>query len=184
MPGAPPTATITNPSGNVTVAAGQSVSFVGTGSDPNGLPFTGHWDFGDSVSADGLSVTHTYSAAGTYTVKFTVTNSQGLTSAPDQRIVTVTAAATATLSADPGADLHADLLGLPPAQPGAWICGPAHAFGSIVSVSSSEAAVVDAGETRRSRQQLPLQEGDRRSRHLGVPHAAGRPVPHELHSSS
>ncbi|HVN33459.1 MAG TPA: CHRD domain-containing protein [Thermoanaerobaculaceae bacterium] len=96
---APPTATITNPTGDVTVTTGQAVAFVGSGSDPGGLTLTGHWDFGDSVSADGLSVTHTYAAAGTYTVKFTVTNSQGLTSAPDQRTVTVTAAATATLSA-------------------------------------------------------------------------------------
>ncbi|HVN76704.1 MAG TPA: PKD domain-containing protein, partial [Thermoanaerobaculaceae bacterium] len=94
----PPTATITTPSGNVSVTTGQSVNFVGTGSDPNGLSFTGHWDFGDGVSAGGLSVTHTFSTAGTFTVSFTVTDSQSLTSAPAHRTVTVAAALTGTLT--------------------------------------------------------------------------------------
>ena len=94
----PPTATITSPLGDVSVTAGQSVSFVGIGSDPNGLSFTGHWDFGDGVSANGLSVTHTFATAGTFTVSFTVTDTQGLTSAPAHRTVTVTAGLTATLS--------------------------------------------------------------------------------------
>ncbi len=97
-PAAPPSATITNPSGNPTVATGQAVSFVGTGSDPAGLGLTAHWDFGDGVSADGFSVTHTFSTAGTYTVAFTVTNTQGLSSGADQRTVTVTPASSATLS--------------------------------------------------------------------------------------
>jgi len=137
VPGAPPTASITSPSGSPTVAAGQSVSFVGTGSDPNGLTFTGHWDFGDSVSADGLSVTHTYSAAGTYTVRFTVTNSQGLTSAPDQRMVTVTAAATATLSMIQSQIFTPRCSGCHPPNQGLDL-EAGNAFGSIVNVSSSE----------------------------------------------
>jgi plastocyanin len=135
--GAPPTATITNPTGDVTVTAGQAITFVGTGSDPGGLPVTGHWDFGDSVSADGLSVNHTFTAAGTYTVKFTVIDSQGLTSAPDQRHVTVTAAVTATLSA-----IQAQIF-----SPICAVCHPPNqgmdlrsgkAFASIVDVNSAE----------------------------------------------
>lgn len=93
-----PTAAITAPSGAATAVAGQALNFAGSGSDPSGLALTGHWDFGDSVSAEGLSVAHTYASAGAYVVKFTVTNSRGLASAPDQRSVTVTAASTATLS--------------------------------------------------------------------------------------
>ncbi len=136
-PVAPPTATITNPSGEVTVATGQAVSFVGTGSDPAGLSLTGHWDFGDSVSADGLSVTHTYAAAGTYTVKFTVTNSQGLTSTPDQRTVTVTLASATSFSS-----IQAQVF-----TPICSVCHPpnqgmdlrqANAYASIVGVSSME----------------------------------------------
>jgi plastocyanin len=135
--GAPPTATITNQSGDVTVTAGQAVSFVGTGNDPGGLTLTGHWDFGDGVSADGLAVTHTFAAAGTYTVKFTVTNSKGLISTPDQRTVTVTATATATLSA-----IQAQIF-----TPICAACHPPNqgmdlrsgkAFASIVGVNSSE----------------------------------------------
>jgi mono/diheme cytochrome c family protein len=121
----------------VTVAAGQSVSFVGAGSDPNGLTFTGHWDFGDSVSADGLSVSHTYAAAGTNTVTFTVTNSQGLTSAPDQRTVTVTAAATATLSMIQAQIFTPKCSGCHPPNQGLNL-EAGNAFADIVSVNSSE----------------------------------------------
>jgi len=137
VPGAPPTGSITSPSGNVTVAAGQSVSFVGVGSDPNGLTFTGHWDFGDSVSADGLSVSHTYAAAATYTVTFTVTNSQGLTSTPDQRTITVTAAATATLSAIQAQIFTPRCSGCHPPNQGMDLQAGT-SFGSIVNVNSSE----------------------------------------------
>jgi len=137
VPGAPPTAAITSPSGNLTVATGQAVSFVGTGSDPSGLFFTGHWDFGDGVSVDGLSVTHTYSAAGTFTARFTVTNSQGLTSTPDQRTVTVTAAATATLSMIQSQIFTPRCAGCHPPNEGMDLRA-ANAFNSIVNVSSSE----------------------------------------------
>jgi PKD repeat protein len=34
-------------------------------------PISYHWDFGDGVVADGASLTHTYTAAGTYKVAFT-----------------------------------------------------------------------------------------------------------------
>jgi mono/diheme cytochrome c family protein len=137
VPGAPPTATITNPTGDVTVATGQAVSFVGAGSDPGGLTFTGHWDFGDGVSADGLSVTHTYSAAGTFTVRFTVTNSIALTSAPDQVVVTVTAATTATLTAIQ-AQIFTPICSSchPPNQGMDLRAG--HTFASIVGENSSE----------------------------------------------
>jgi plastocyanin len=136
-PASPPTATITNPTASVTVATGQAVSFVGTGSDPAGLTLTGHWDFGDGVSADGLSVTHTYATAGTYTVNFTVTNPQGLTSAADQRTVTVTLATAATFSS-----IQAQIF-----TPICSVCHPpnqgmdlraGNAYASIVNVSSSE----------------------------------------------
>jgi hypothetical protein len=36
-----------------------------------------HWDFGDGVIADGATLTHTYTAAGTYTVRFTAEGLDG-----------------------------------------------------------------------------------------------------------
>jgi alpha-galactosidase len=36
-----------------------------------------HWDFGDGVVADGATLTHTYTAAGTYTVRFTAEGLDG-----------------------------------------------------------------------------------------------------------
>jgi PKD repeat protein len=43
--------------------------------EPNKLPFTGSWDFGDGATASAADAVHTYAATGTYTAKFTVTNS-------------------------------------------------------------------------------------------------------------
>src|SRR5207253_5476714 len=45
IPNQPPTATITSPAGNVTVTAGQAVSFTGTGSDPDGTIASYSWTF-------------------------------------------------------------------------------------------------------------------------------------------
>ena len=46
------------------------------------------WDFGDGATSSTLSPTHTYVSAGTYTVRFTITNPLGTRSA-DPEIVTV-----------------------------------------------------------------------------------------------
>lgn len=90
----PPTATITSPSGNVTITAGQSVSFAGTASDPNGDPVTVLWDFGDGGTSTLLAPgAHVYAAAGTYTARLTATDSHGLADPnPPMRTITVTAA--------------------------------------------------------------------------------------------
>ena len=132
-----PTATITTPTGNVSITAGQSVSFVGTGSDPNGLSFTGHWDFGDSVSADGLSVTHTFASPGTFTVSFTVTDTQNLTSAPAHRTVTAAAALTATLSSIQSNIFTPRCSGCHPPNQGQDLRA-GKSFASIVNVASME----------------------------------------------
>jgi thermitase len=47
------------------------------------------WDFGDGTTGSGVSATHAYLTAGTYTVSLTVTDNGGLTAA-DTAIVTVT----------------------------------------------------------------------------------------------
>jgi len=91
-PNQPPAATITNPSGNVTVSTGGSVSFAGSGNDPDGTIAAYSWSFpggnpaSSSVAAPGNV---TYASAGTYTATLTVTDNGGLSSAPATRTITV-----------------------------------------------------------------------------------------------
>jgi uncharacterized repeat protein (TIGR01451 family) len=91
-----PSCTITSPTANQTITAGQSVSFAGAGSDPdNNTPLTYSWDFGggaaNSTAQNPGAVA--FGAAGTYTVIFTATDSKGLRcSTPAIRTVTVNAA--------------------------------------------------------------------------------------------
>jgi PKD repeat protein len=96
--------------GNVTINAGQSVSFTGTGSDPDGHPLTFLWNFGggapNATVEDPGPVT--FSTAGTYTVTFTVTDSLGLADpTPDSRTITV-------IVVNPPADLVETALTNPP----------------------------------------------------------------------
>jgi len=95
-----PNGTITAPAANVSITAGQSVSFTGTATDPDGNPVTVLWNFGDGSATSTLLSpgSHTYAAAGTYTVTFTATDSLGLADpTPATRTITVSAAA-ATLT--------------------------------------------------------------------------------------
>ncbi|MCY0904971.1 LamG-like jellyroll fold domain-containing protein [Arthrobacter sp. H14-L1] len=68
-------------------------SFDGSGSsDPDGSVVSYGWDFGDgSVAGTGVSLSHTYAAAGTYSVKLVVTDDKGATNAVTHG-VTVSAA--------------------------------------------------------------------------------------------
>ncbi len=57
---------------------GQAVSFTPTVTDPdNDTPFTYSWDFGDGGTSTQANPIHTYTAAGTYTVKLEVTDRRG-----------------------------------------------------------------------------------------------------------
>jgi PKD repeat protein len=71
--------TNTLPSPSFTVApSGLSVFVDGTAStDPDGTITTYAWNFGDSGTATGTTANHTYTAAGTYTVRLTVTDNLG-----------------------------------------------------------------------------------------------------------
>ena len=59
--------------------------------DSDGIIKTYEWDFGDGGSGSGKSVSHTYSAAGTFTVVLRVTDDNGA-QATAQKTITVTAA--------------------------------------------------------------------------------------------
>jgi PKD repeat protein len=48
------------------------------------------WDFGDGTTGNGLSLQHVYSAVGTYNVRLTLTDNQGLSNTANQLITIVT----------------------------------------------------------------------------------------------
>ena len=80
-------------------SAGQTVFFDGSGSSsPSGITSYA-WDFGDGTTASGVTVSHTFSAAGSYVVRLTVTATDGSTATTTQNVA-VTSTAPAP-SADP-----------------------------------------------------------------------------------
>jgi uncharacterized repeat protein (TIGR01451 family) len=58
---------------SITIPISTSVVFTDT-STTDGGPITGSWDFGDGGTGSGSVVSHTFTAAGTYTVTLTVTD--------------------------------------------------------------------------------------------------------------
>src|SRR5436190_2854364 len=69
-PNQAPTATITSPASDVAIDAGQSVSYAGSGSDPDGTIAAYSWTFPGGAPASSTVANPgnvTYSAAGTYT---------------------------------------------------------------------------------------------------------------------
>jgi subtilisin family serine protease/chitodextrinase len=76
------------------VFEGETVSFDGSSShDNDGTINAYEWDFGDSSTGTDVTVIHSYSTAGTYTVILTVTDNGGLSSS-DSTTITVNPAPT------------------------------------------------------------------------------------------
>ncbi len=68
---------------------GDTINFDGSGSaDPDGSIVSYHWDFDDGDDDTGVTTSHVYSTAGTYTVILTVTDNGSLTD-QDTAIVTI-----------------------------------------------------------------------------------------------
>ena len=84
-PNQPPTAAFTSQANNLAVDFDASTS-----SDPDGTIASYAWDFGDGSNGTGQLASRTYAAAGTYTVKLTVTDDNGATGTKSTPI-TVTA---------------------------------------------------------------------------------------------
>jgi PKD repeat protein len=77
-------------------SVGAAVSFNGSGSsDPDGSITSYAWNFGDSTTGSGVTTSHAYSAAGTYTATLTVTDNNGAT-ATDTAVITVTVVTSST----------------------------------------------------------------------------------------
>ena len=89
----PPKGSITAPSGDLTVRAGEPVTFSGSGSDPDGSVSAYRWIFPGGSPATSTSPTPgsvTFSTPGTYYVSLTVTDNQGMTDpSPPVRVITV-----------------------------------------------------------------------------------------------
>ena len=56
---------------------GEEIAFSSAASKDGAPALTHHWDFGDGVVADGAILTHAYTAAGNYTVRFTAESLDG-----------------------------------------------------------------------------------------------------------
>jgi DNA/RNA endonuclease G (NUC1) len=83
----PPIAAITAPGVS---NEGDSVPFSATGSlDPNGSVVSYAWDFGDGSTAEGISASHTFAQDGSFQVRLTVTDNDGLT---DSEVFTINVA--------------------------------------------------------------------------------------------
>jgi hypothetical protein len=71
---------VADPNGPYTGTVGVPVAFDGSGSlDPDGTIISYIWDYGEGTTDSGVAPTHTYAAAGTYTVTLTVLDDDGLT---------------------------------------------------------------------------------------------------------
>ena len=79
-----------------TTVSGLTVQFSNSSSDSDGSIASSQWDFGDGTSSTATNPTKTYASAGTYTVRLTVTDNQGLSSSPRSAQLTVSGGGTGT----------------------------------------------------------------------------------------
>lgn len=116
-PNQAPNGTIDTPASNVSINVGDSISFSGTGNDPDGdnTLLSYFWNFGGgATNTDVQNPMVTFNTSGIYTVTFTVTDGQGL-SDPTPATRTVTVGALKAACSDQDNDLY---------SPEGGVCGP------------------------------------------------------------
>lgn len=92
--------------------AGFNCSFDGsTSSDPDGSVSSWVWDFGDGQTGTGKTTTHTYTSAGSYTVKLTVTDDKGVSNQASKDLAAAPLPAGSVLGKDTFARVLAQGLG-------------------------------------------------------------------------
>jgi hypothetical protein len=105
----PPTGTITSPATDVTITAGQSVFFAGSGSDPDGTVTAYSWSLaGGNPNTSSLATPGNviYNTPGTFAATLTVTDNAGLTDPnPPSRKITVSPAPDFSISATPSSQI-------------------------------------------------------------------------------
>ena len=74
-----PSVPVLNPT-VLTTTVNKVETFSASSTDPNGLPLTYLWNFGDGITANTATATHAYTAAGNYTATVTVSNSNNKSS--------------------------------------------------------------------------------------------------------
>ncbi len=95
IPNQPP---IADAGQDMTVLVNELVTFNASNStDPDGVITNYLWNFGDGTTSNGVTVTHSYSNPGTFTVILNVTDDDGVTTT-DQIIVTVLAEPVAVIN--------------------------------------------------------------------------------------
>jgi len=65
---------------------GELVQFTDRSHDPDGEIVSWEWDFGDGTTSAERSPSHTYAEGGTYTVRLTVTDNDGLSSSTTKQV--------------------------------------------------------------------------------------------------
>ncbi|MBK6508206.1 MAG: PKD domain-containing protein [Haliea sp.] len=63
-----------------------TATFTDTSTDSDGSIVTWLWDFGDNAGSTLMNLSHTYAAAGTYTVTLTATDDDGATDTTSQEV--------------------------------------------------------------------------------------------------
>jgi hypothetical protein len=88
-------------------AVGQSIAFSVAASDPDGDVLTYIWDFADGATSNQANASHTFSAAGSYTVSVSVSDGRGGV-VSGSITVTVSAGGGGALPADSDSDGYSD----------------------------------------------------------------------------
>ncbi|WP_199922270.1 PKD domain-containing protein [Microterricola viridarii] len=137
LPNTPDAAANIAPSAGLTASAtGLTVAVNGsTSRDPDGTIASYAWKFSDNGTASGISASHTFAAAGTYTVTLTVTDNKGATG---------TASQTITVTATPGGAFAVDTF----ARTVTGGLGTAETGGAWAPQANASSFAVNGGEAK------------------------------------